>query len=115
MKIIDKATVSIEASWTEPTVNADGSPLLDLAYSSVYYQVGNGPVVVGAKLPATKPTGGGAVSTTLIIPAAAGAITLLTFTASETDLDGNESPKTSPVVFKVERVAPAEPVSFSVA
>jgi hypothetical protein len=115
MKIIDAATASVDATFTESVTNNDGSPVTDLAYSSVYYQVGNGALIVGAKVPASKLTGGGAMSTTLIVPAPVGAVTTINFQASETDTQGNEGLKTAVVTFKIDRLAPAAPTSFGIA
>ena len=33
----------LDASWTAPTTNADGSPLTDLAFYRVYYGTANPP------------------------------------------------------------------------
>lgn len=115
MRIIDHATVAVEASWDEPVLNADGTPLNDLGYSSVYYTVGKGPLIVGAKIPATSPLGGGHITTSMIVPAPQGVTTQFTFQASATDLSGNESAKTSPVPFVVERVGPTLPGNFTIA
>jgi hypothetical protein len=117
MKVIDNATVSVEAGFTETTKNNDtlGTPATDLAYTSVYYRVGTGPVIVGAKVVASKPTGGGNQMTTIIVPAPVGAVTQLNFQASSTDLAGNEGPLTSVVTIDIERLAPAPPISFTVA
>lgn len=114
MRIIDAQTVSLDVQWTEPTLNSDGSALVDLAYSSVYYSTLNGPLVVGAKLPATVVTGGGTIQTTLIVPAPAGAVTPFKFQVSATDLSGNESVKTDAVFFTIERLAPSAPLGFIV-
>lgn len=115
MRIIDKQTASVDARWTEPTTNSDGTPLTDLAYSSVYYSVNNGPKIVGAKVSATKPQGGGTLTTTIIVPAPEGVITVLSMSASATDLAGNESAPTAPAQITIERVAPAVPTGFTIA
>jgi len=36
MRLIDNNTVELEARFTEPTTNTDGTPLLDLDYSTIY-------------------------------------------------------------------------------
>lgn len=115
MRLIDNATAEVEVLFKEPELNGDNSPLLDLAYSSVYYKVGSAPLVSGARLPATRPTGGGAINTLLIVPAPSGARTTIAFQVSSTDLSGNESLKTPAVNFEIERLAPASPTSFTVA
>jgi hypothetical protein len=115
MKIIDNSTVSVDATYDEPTLDSTGTPLLDLAYTSVYYKVDAAPVVVGAKTTASKPSGGGKVVTTLIIPAPAGAITKVDFRVSATDFVGNESAMSPVVPFTIERLAPAVPTNFIIA
>ena len=126
MKLIDQATAQVEASYDEPSLQEDGSPLVDLAYTSVYYSpvlgpilVGQaptlGPVVVGAKVNASAVTGGGSIATTLIVPAPTGTTSTFAFQASATDLTGTESAKTPAVFFVIDRVSPATPRSFTVA
>lgn len=117
MKIIDNATVSVDVNWDESIKNADvsGSPLTDLAYSSVYYKVNTGMVIIGAKITATKPTGGGHITTTIVIPAIVGNLTTVDFWATETDLTGNEGPSTSHILFPIDRLTPAAPLNFTVA
>jgi hypothetical protein len=114
MKLIDNTTASVDAEWTEPSTNPDGSPLQDLAYSSVYYKVNGGATIVGAKINATKLQGGGLVKTTLIVPAPTGGTVNLEFWATATDTAGNESLPTVKVPFSIERLAPSSPQSFTV-
>jgi len=126
MKLIDQATAQVDASYDEPALQEDGTPLTDLAYTSVYYSpvlglitVGQapalGPIVVGAKVNATSVAGGGTIATTLIVPAPIGKTSAFAFQASATDLTGAESAKTPAVFFVIDRVSPATPRSFTVA
>lgn len=126
MKLIDSATAQVDASYTEPGAQEDGTPLTDLAYTSVYYSpvlgaiaVGAapllGPIVVGAKVNASSVAGGAEIATTLIVPAPVGKTSTFAFQASATDLTGAESAKTSPVFFVIDRVSPAQPRGFTVA
>lgn len=115
MKVIDNATVQVQVDYDEASLNRDGTPLTDLAYSNTYYQIGAAPVVAAAKTPATKATGGGHISIPLIIPAPLDARTSFNFWATATDLSGNESAKSVVFPFTVERLAPAGPVNFTIA
>ena len=67
-KVLVKATKpTVTVSYTEPTTTADGTPLIALDKTTIYYDLGNGPVKT-MDVPATKPTGGGQVSQTVKIP-----------------------------------------------
>ena len=50
--------------WTEPTTNADGTPLTDLAKTTLYYQV-NTAAPKAKDYPAKLPTGGAAKTASL--------------------------------------------------
>jgi hypothetical protein len=115
MKILDNSTVSVDAMYDEPTLDSTGTPLLDLAYTSVYYKVGASPLVVGAKTIATQAQGGGRITVMLIVPAPVDAVTKIDFYVSATDFVGNESAKSAPVPFTIERLAPAVPTNFIIA
>ena len=115
MRVIDQATVSVEALYNEPAVNVDGSPLADLAYTSVYYKANGGSTVEGVKIPASKPAGGGGVQVTLLVPAPVNTRTMLDFWVTGTDTHGNVGPESTHVAFEVERISPAAPTGFSIA
>ncbi|HKW86408.1 MAG TPA: hypothetical protein VJM82_05000 [Nitrospiraceae bacterium] len=67
-KVLVKSTKpTVTVSYTEPTTTVDGTPLIALAKTTIYYDLGNGPVKA-MDVPATKPTGGGQVSQTVKIP-----------------------------------------------
>ena len=59
-----RSTVTI--SYTEPTTGTDGKPLTNLAYTTIYYNAGEGPVVAKV-VPASQKTGGGAISQSITI------------------------------------------------
>jgi hypothetical protein len=116
MRIIDLNTVQVDASYDEPTENSDGTPLEDLAYTQVFYQPeGAAAPIMGAKTAATKPTGGGHIDVSLIVPAPAGKKTSLDFWTSEVDLAGNPSVGSTHVTFVVDRIAPAPSSNFTIA
>lgn len=114
MTIIDQSTVSVVATYTEPTTNPDNSPLDDLAYTSVYYHVNGGQKIVGVKTASTIKSGGGNINVDLIVPAPTGGVTLLDFYVTATDLSGNESVPSPSVSLTIERFAPSSPTSFTV-
>lgn len=116
MIIIDNATVSVVATYDEPTLNQDGTALADLAATEVEYRLGNSAVEVLEPIQAaSSPTGGGHVSKTFILPAPAGQLTKFTFNVFAIDASGLKSPVSADVVFTVDRVAPAAPSGFSIA
>src|SRR5262245_9360575 len=55
----------LEASWTAPTTNADGSPLADLAFYRIYYRDASTPCPGSAFLQAASPTPSPQVNSTL--------------------------------------------------
>src|SRR4030042_3954101 len=82
----------ITVDYTEPILNADNSPLTDLAKCTVYYQFGGDPNVVLAKeIPATVVTGGGTVRTTIDIPITPGQEKDIDGWMTATDLTGKEA------------------------
>lgn len=114
MRVIDNATVEVTATYNEPAKSQDGSPLTDLAYTSIFYRVGTGPAVAAAVTPASATTGGGAIVRPLIVPAPVGARTSFSFWATATDTSGNVSSQAT-ATFEVERFAPEAPSNFTIA
>ena len=100
---------SVTATYTEPTTNADATPLADLAKTNVYYQLPGGTPVKGADVPASRPLGGGAISTQVTVPVVAGQDVLVTFWATATDTSGNESARSAEVQRRIDRLAPTAP------
>ncbi len=58
---------SITISYIEPTTQADGAQLTNLAMTTIYQDIGNG-FVKTKDVPATSPEGGGKIIETLSIP-----------------------------------------------
>ena len=52
---------TVTVAYTEPTTGTDGKPLTNLAYTTIYYNAGDGPVI-GKVVPASAKTGGAAGS-----------------------------------------------------
>ena len=116
MTIIDATTVSVIATYDEPTLNQDGTPLTDLAYTEVEYQLGASPSeILEPRQPASKVTGGGhIVSAPLVLPAPSGVSTTFTFNVFAVDLTNNRGPASPSVVSVIDRVGPAAPASFTI-
>ena len=100
---------SVTAIYTQPTTNADATPLADLAKTNVYNQLSGGTPVKGPDVPATKATGGGAITTQVTVPVVVGQDLVVTFWATATDTVQNESARSAEVQKRIDRLAPAAP------
>jgi hypothetical protein len=100
----------ITVSWDEPTVNANGSPLLDLSKCFVEWKYSTDATWVrGPEKPATAPTGGGLnVSAILTVPVTDGMERDVEVGVRAQDLSGNISEPTVKSI-RVDRLAPAAP------
>ena len=58
---------SIKMTYTEPTTNEVGKPLINLAKTTIYYDLGTG-LVKAKEVPATNPKGGGKITESIQIP-----------------------------------------------
>jgi len=96
----------VDVSYTEPTTNADGSPLTDLDHTTTYYDNGDGPVNAHEE-PATALTGGGNIAVQIIVPVADGEEANVDFWATATDQSGNESEKSPIDTERIDRLPPA--------
>lgn len=81
---------SVKVSYTEPSVSIEGSPLTDLAKTTIYYDLGSGRVLA-KDIPATKPTGGGPISQTITVPVQVKEEQSVRICVTATDRHGNES------------------------
>jgi hypothetical protein len=114
MILLDDNTVSLVARYTEGTKHTNGTPLVGLAFTNVYYQIGAAAPVKGPNVPAVGPTGGGSIAFTLTFPALNGEVTSGTFWATETNLLGRESAPSNKVSFVVDRQVPEAPLNFTI-
>jgi hypothetical protein len=80
----------VHVSYTEPSVTAGGSALNDLAKTTIYYDLGAGRTLV-KEIPATKPTGGGHISETIVLPVQTEGEQSVMICVTATDRHGNES------------------------
>lgn len=108
MKFVQTGAV-MTANYQEPATNEDGSPITDLALTSIYYDMGQGPVKA-AEVPASAPTGGGTVTHDIEVPVAPKQEVNVTFWITATDGSGNESAHGNDVVVRIDRLAPAPPL-----
>lgn len=114
MKIRDISTVELDLTFTEPSVNSDGSPLLDLAFSTIYLVTPDAKLKVLA-IPASGVAGGKVQNAPVVVNAPAGQKTDLLFEVTSTDVAGNESLPDVAILITVDRIAPAAPLGFTVA
>ncbi len=86
-----KSTITV--AYTEPTTGTDGKPLTNLAYTTIYYNAGEGPVIAKV-VPASQKTGGANVSQVITIPMPSQAEQEVTVCVTATDSDDREGPAT---------------------
>jgi hypothetical protein len=98
----------IEASYMEPSVNKNGTPLLDLGKTVLFYDFGSGPVA-GWEKPASSPIGGAEIVGKLVVPIGEDKEADVKFWAVAYDLTGNVSDPSLPVWIRVDHLAPASP------
>jgi len=119
MVIVDNATVRVDAEYTEPTVDVDGGPIEDLAFTTIHYRINGGVTEVAQDVLASSPTGGGVIQTSLLLPIAKGFKAVVDFWITATDTAGLEGPATQVETLTIDRVvvnvAPGAPTSFTVA
>jgi hypothetical protein len=99
----------LTVEYTEPSTNADGSTLVDLAKTNVYVKVGNLQEVKGPDVPASSPTGGQVRSTVIAVVVPSGKEADVTITVTATDLSGNESLRSVSATRRVDKLAPGSP------
>ena len=99
--------VEIDVSYQEPTTNANGGPISDLAGTRIYYDVGAGSVKA-YDVEATALTGGGTVARAVKVPwgVKQGQIRLM---ANAIDIAANVSPMAEPPPVPVDTLAPGAP------
>lgn len=98
--------VSVE--YTEPSTNNDGSPLIDLDHTTVYYDIGSGAVEAN-QVPASSPSGGATITTSITIPVSIDQEVDADVWATASDEVPNESLPSNTVVVPIDRLAPASP------
>ncbi len=66
-KRVTAADPTVTVTYTEPTTNAVGLSLTNLAKTTIYYDMGDG-AVRAKEVPASRATGGGVITQTISIP-----------------------------------------------
>jgi hypothetical protein len=99
----------IEVTYTEPTQNADNSPIQDLDHTSIYADGGSGANKM-LDVPASSPNGGGAVIQRISVPVSDGQEADVSIWATAFDGSGNESAQGTVVTIRIDKLAPAPPV-----
>ena len=99
----------IHFEYDEPTTNADGTPLVDLDKTRIFYNKGQGPVQV-AENPASSLKGGGHIVGDVLIPIIDNEELNVTFWTTALDFTGNESIRSQDVLVRVDRLVPAPPI-----
>lgn len=99
---------TIDITYTEPVVNEDGSPLIDLQCTTIYYDRGEGPVVLESPK-ATNLSGGGEIAVTVTVPIGSGEEADVLLWSTATDIAGNEGPPGTIVERRIDRLAPGPP------
>lgn len=105
----------ITINYTEPVTNADGSDLLDLDHTNVYYTKDSDGIRVqvtsdnqtGSDINASALTGGGGIEVIFTVPVSPGEDTDISIIATTTDDAENESNDSPTVVLNVDKQAPA--------
>ena len=101
----------VTATYTEPTTNADGSSLKDLAKTIIFYDIVDDglPEVKAVEVPAIALTGGGIVIQTVMVPIVGNQEAEVDFWATAVDTSGNSSDKSVVIRRRIDRLSPAAP------
>jgi len=98
----------VELAYEEPTVNTNGSALVDLDHTTIYYDMGSGPVEA-MQVPASAPTGGATILQAVSVPVVDGQEADVTFWATASDASENESDPSNTATERIDRLAPGAP------
>lgn len=99
----------LRAEYKEPSVNKDGSPLVDLKETRVYFQIVGKSPAVGLTVPASSKTGGQRVSGDVLVPVLVDQEADVNLWATALDLSGNESDPSNMLQKRIDRLAPGAP------
>ena len=98
--------IDLTITYTEPTLNVGGSPLLDLDKTTIYINPSNAPIFT-REVAASSPTGGGNIIQVITVIVNEGEEIDVEVWATASDRSSNES-ASSPIKFKrIDRLAPA--------
>lgn len=88
----------VEISYVEPTANTDGSPLDDLAFTEIWYQIAERLPVLATEITASALNGGGRVTTILYVPVGMDQISTVQFWTTAVDTSGHTSQTSTKVM-----------------
>ena len=95
-------------TYTEPIVNSDASPLVDLDKTTIFVEPVGGNLII-QDVPATALTGGGTISQTITVPVPDFAETNVNVWANASDITGNVSANTPVILKRIDRLPPGAP------
>jgi len=107
--IVTKTTEGIKVEYQEPVTNANGTPLVDLALTSIFYDKGQG-AVKALDVPATSPTGGGVISQIIQVPVGDNEEIDVKVWAIAVDLSGLPSLPSDVITVRIDNLPPAPPL-----
>lgn len=99
----------VSSTYEEPSVNATGTPLQDLAVTTTYYKIGTAPRVSCAEVPGSSPTGGQTRQSLCLVPILANQEADVDIVVTATDTSGNESAESVSQRIRIDRLAPGAP------
>lgn len=105
MATLKQVPAGLEYAYKEPSTNSNGSPLVDLDHTSIFVDVGAGPVKI-MDVPATAAAGGGDIVQILQNPFAEGQEGTVTAFSIAVDDNGNEGLKGGEATADVDFLAP---------
>lgn len=92
----DATQCTFEVSYVEPSTYADGSPMTTLTETTIYY--GTTLLTQTKKVPASRPAGGGTITTTISLPLAVGMTKMTAQAAVSASIsNGPEGPRSTTV------------------
>lgn len=104
--VMDSGSFSV--SYKEPVTNADGTPLNDLGYTTIYYSLNGAARVKVMDIPASSVNGGGEVHESFTISITGDQVDVfMIYTA--TDKSGNESLEYVEDAVRIDQTPPASP------
>ena len=106
---VQAAPMTFEVSYTEPTLNADGTALGDLKETQVFVSVDGAPPVGETPTFANDLSGGAAIVKTIVVDLAPGVTHTVTVFARAVDHWGNISPDSNTDTATFDFLAPGAP------
>lgn len=106
--------MEFDVTYTEPTTNVDGAELNNLKETQVFYSVDGALPVAATPTPASTPSGGVVVTTSIIVELTPGMAHTVSVFVRAIDTSGNISHDSSTDTVTVDLLAPGAPQGVSV-